>query len=728
MNSKLPGNKTTCTNNATQFHLSNPPYESYFYSDCHSSSHVIITSPLSTSNLSIIGPRLLVAWPAGNSGVVSFFSPENGENGTLSIRLANSSATGNALEPLYFQGPPGSRNPQVGISGAISFNSSAVLTLPILGSIRTIRDFTEGPSIIYPDLQDAISFSETGDGGATLNRTWLDNTTTTHLTFTPLNGSDSVIIRGEENTTILFGAGTYQFKASFNYSQLHQLSPENVLNNASAGLFKQNPEQTAALSFLSYTNKLLAGTWRFLTYFGRDSMISLLLLQPILSEGEGGAIEAVIGVVLERINSTDGTACHEEVIGDYTTFLNLQKNITSSAPQCDYKMVDTDYFLPIVMKNYLVDTETGRNRSKEFLNTTATFLANNAGMKYAALAKRTAEKIMKTSTPFTLEGGQIKENLVHLKEGEVVGEWRDSTYGLGGGRIPYDVNTALVPAALRSIASLSRAGLFPDHPEWSETADEFAKIWEDRTLDFFRVRIPQSTAVSLIDSYMNESSFPGPSNTEQITSDIIFHGLALDGDDNQPVVRVMNTDDCFRHFLLNTTNQTQLSEFLSQTTDNILHPFPLGLSSSVGLFVANPAYGGDPIYAKNFTRGDYHGTVIWSWQLSMMAAGLAHQLGRCDSSDVPDFCADETLYRKILSAYNHLWNLIDENRLQLSNEVWSWTYDDGFQVEPLGAFTPTESNVQQLWSLTFLAVHKENFPRLKAEKSNKLLIEKDYQL
>jgi len=84
---------------------------------------------------------------------------------------------------------------------------------------------------------------------------------------------------------------------------------------------------------LSYENKLLAGTWRFLTYFGRDSMISLLLMQPVLSEGENGAIEAVISAVLERINRTDGTICHEEVIGDYATYLNRKENITSTEPR-----------------------------------------------------------------------------------------------------------------------------------------------------------------------------------------------------------------------------------------------------------------------------------------------------------------------------------------------------------------------------------------------------------
>jgi hypothetical protein len=106
----------------------------------------------------------------------------------------------------------------------------------------------------------------------------------------------------------------------------------------------------------------------------------------------------------------------------------------------------------------------------------------------------------------------------------------------------------------------------------------------------------------------------------------------------------MNTDDRFRHFFLETTNQTQLSAFLSQSACNILSPFPIGLSTSIGLIVANPAFTGDMSFANSFSRTEYHGTVVWSWQLAMMGAGLAKQLKRCTSTKkmaVPEFCGDE---------------------------------------------------------------------------------------
>ena len=306
----VPGNDVSpCSAPPSTLHLSDPPYENYFYSDCHIDAQAVVTSPLPTSNLTIIGPRLIIAWPAGNSGVCAFFAPQSGVNGSLGIELVNST-DGQTLQPVSVKAN-GSQYPSVGASGIIRFNASATLTVPLLGGIRTIRDFTEGPSILVPEIQDAIRATSLSGGGAALSRLWLDNITTTNFGFIPQTSSQGAAVQ-INNRTLSFTAGDYVFYADFNYPQLTQLNASVVLNTASQGLIAQQPDQTTSLSFLSYTDKLLAGAWRFLTYFGRDSMIATLLLQPVLSDQ---ANEAVIGAVLERINRTDGSVCHEETIG-----------------------------------------------------------------------------------------------------------------------------------------------------------------------------------------------------------------------------------------------------------------------------------------------------------------------------------------------------------------------------------------------------------------------------
>ncbi|KAI0155084.1 carbohydrate-binding module family 52 protein [Hypoxylon sp. FL1284] len=686
---------------ASYLHLSDPPYENYFTSDCSGASQVVVTAPLPDSDLQSISPRLLIAWPAGDSGIVAYLSPENGINGSLSLSLEIIPGTNRTLSPLVS-----------GVSGLLSLNTSAILDVAILGSIRTIREYVEGSSTLTPKIQDAIKVSQLPGGGIQLNRVWLDDTTETFLTVHGSNGGSISLTNGQPH----FTAGSYSFNAWHNYPQLDQLGATDLLNPASQPLISQNPDEVESLAFLSYSSKILAGAWRFLTYFGRDSLISFLLLQPILSEGDGGAVEAILGAAIERINSKDGGVCHEETIGDYATYLNGQQGIDSTDPQCDYKMIDTDFFLPIALNEYLVNSAVGHNRQEAFFGRNASFLPGNRGISYGDLVLATAEKIMKVTGDF--EQFPIKDNLIHLNEDQTVGQWRDSPSGLGGGRVPYDVNTALAPAALRAIASLSNSGVFPSHADWNTTASKRATFWEDNTLDLFQVNVTAEEARDLVEKYVDVTDFPGTVNASDLSAPVVFHGLALDGEDDEPIVKVMNTDDCYRLFLLNSTDEAQISGFLSQVADNILRPFPLGLSTSVGLVVANPAYANGTADVKDFTESAYHGTVVWSWQLAMMAAGLERQLGRCELEKL-SYCADTALHQRVLEAYNHLWDLIEANREHLSSEVWSWVYRDGdFQYTPLGALPsqqgqrPVESDIRQLWSLAFLAVKRNDAYRL----------------
>ncbi|EHY55739.1 hypothetical protein HRR80_005459 [Exophiala dermatitidis] len=708
-------------------HLSDPPYENYFYSDCHGDTQAVVTSPLPDSNLSIIGPRLVIAWPAGNSGICTFFQPQNGPNGSLAIELVNSTL-GAPLGPVY-RPARGSGYPSVGVQGVISFNSSATLTIPILGSVRTIRDFTEGPSLLQPVIQDAINVTRTNGTGATISRLWLDNVTTTTFTMVPYENPDSNITVDSRNKTISFGAGFYAFSASFNYPQLTQLPPSRVLNNASQNLIQQEPDQTTSLSFLSYTEKLLAGAWRFLTYFGRDSMISALLLEPVLSRGNGSATEAVIGAVLERINRTDGSVCHEETIGDYATYLNLQKNISSTAPGFTYPMIDTDYYLPVLMAQYF---NSSPDRITSLLSRKAGSVdLQNGNLTYGNLTLINAEKIMNITAAFAQN--QTVSNLIHLKPDEIVGQWRDSTYGLGGGRIPFDVNTALVPAALRAIAQLARTpGVYPNNTRinttsWATLADSRAQIWEEKTLQFFESNITASTARSRLHDFVSTATFyDGLINDSSLPSsgNVTTYSIALQGYNNLSTVDVLHSDTGFRLFFVNASESTpeaaaQETRFINATADSIVRSFPAGLMTPQSMVVANPALSGSKVLIANFTNSAYHGTVVWSFQLSMMAKGLERQLARCNASSsaqqTPQWCGIAAVRDNVLNAYNVLWDSIEANSAQLQGEVWSWTYSNstGFVTTPLGALPPppgvsagTESDVRQLWSLTFLAVKR----------------------
>lgn len=206
------------------------------------------------------------------------------------------------------------------------------------------------------------------------------------------------------------------------------------------------------------------------------------------------------------------------------------------------------------------------------------------------------------------------------------------------------------------------------------------------------MKIAGPAVKSRLDKYKKISGFPGPTQVESISGeDVNFHALALDGNNGLKKIEVMNTDDCFRLFLINDTNQIQASRFISQAASNVRRRFPAGLMTDIGLVVANPAYGLGEVYASNWTTSDYHGTVVWSWQLAMMAKGFENQLERCHDkyNKIPLFCRQKEVHRNVVQAYNVLWDSIEKNKQYLSSEVWSWVYrDEKFVQYPLGALPP----------------------------------------
>lgn len=90
--------------------------------------------------------------------------------------------------------------------------------------------------------------------------------------------------------------------------------------------------------------------------------------------------------------------------------------ISLQQPQCDYKTIDTNYYLPIVLKNYFVNSTIGQDRTSAFLKTNSTILVENFGLTYADLALIKAEKIMNTSTSFTTNGAKPKTISFILKK------------------------------------------------------------------------------------------------------------------------------------------------------------------------------------------------------------------------------------------------------------------------------------------------------------------------
>ena len=123
---------------------------------------------------------------------------------------------------------------------------------------------------------------------------------------------------------------------------------------------------------------------------------------------------------------------------------------------------------------------------------------------------------------------------------------------------------------------------------------------------------------------------------------------------------------------------------LERTVSVLLRPFSAGLMTGAGMLVANPAFCA-PGLQEEFNRNAYHGTVVWSWQQALFAAGLQRQLQR---RDLPP-----PLRAQLTEAQRTLWSAIDATRSLRNSELWSWTFAaDHYQVVPFGTPRQTSMN------------------------------------
>jgi hypothetical protein len=614
-------------------------------------------------------PRILIAFPAGNSGVGVWFE----HLGSVAHwRLSGPLRTVRAVD--------GSGRALYGVCAEASIDAPDLqVRQAVLSSVRELRDYQSRGTVLDAIKADPALQART----LTWSRDRLDGAAGYRLIVEVMHGvlQDNHIHAGADGTIGLRITGLS------GETPLTPLSGRELLDSVAAS----DVGARDALTFLAYREKLLAGSWRFDSYFGRDTLMSVRLLMPVLS---ATAVESGLSSVLARL-SAQGEVAHEEDIGERAVLDHLQSDGSRSAtPVFDYKMIDGDYLLAPVAGAWLLHDERGRARAAAFLAEPVESLNGRTGTRGAALLDN-LRFVLTGAAPFAAEPAPA--HLISLKHGYAVGQWRDSENGLGAGRYPYDVNAVLVPVALEAAAQLQDSGLLAPYESAADAAlfahaSQMASTWRAKAPPLFAVTIVHAEAARAIAIYASSLSVPAQSATAALGSDDVqFHALALDA--SGVPIAVMNSDEGFA-LLFGQPDAAQLDRDITA----LMRPFPAGLMMDAGMVVANPVFCAPSLQAQ-FSRNAYHGTVVWSWQQALFAAGLARQLQR---RDLP-----ASVRSHLLEAQRLLWRAIRATRSMNSSELWSWSFTGGhYQVEPFGAMAADvdESNAAQLWSTVYLAV------------------------
>ena len=620
-----------------------------------------------------VEPRILIAFPAGNSADGVWFAHlPHGAKWTLQ----------GAPSPV--REVDGRGRPLRGIAAVVSINAAELqVRQGVVSSTRVLRDF-QGTGTVPPQLQ---SDAQIGGQKLVWSRDRLDGAAGYRLTLEVIHGR---LVNGQMRAGPDGRIGL-RVTGLTGETPLVPL-PEAQLLSERAG---RDPAARHTLTFLAYQEKFLAGSWRFDTYFGRDTLLSVRLLMPVLTPA---AVEAGIASVLTRLSS-HGEVAHEEDVGERAILDHMQSDGSrSDAPVFDYKMIDGNYLLAPVAVAWLLDDARGRARAAAFL---AAPVGNGAAAgsvtetRGAALASN-LRLVLQSAAPFAQEPSRA--HLVSLKSGIAVGQWRDSEDGLGGGRYPYDVNAVLVPAALDAAARLQASGLLQpyltaaDRESFGRAAG-MADSWRRQAAPLFDVTLPATQAATAIQAYASSQHVASQAALRALgDGDLRFHALALDAA-GRPIP-VMHSDEGFMLLFQNPDAAN-----LEQAVSTLLRPFPAGLLTDIGMLVANPAFG-TPALQSRFSRNAYHGTVVWSWQQALFAAGLERQLRRSDLS--PEVRAH------LQQSQRALWTAIAATQAQRNSELWSWSFSaTHYRLAAFGAAAADadESNVAQLWSTVYLAVH-----------------------
>ena len=498
--------------------------------------------------------------------------------------------------------------------------------------------------------------------------------------------------------------------------------------------------QVRGFELLASREKLMAGLPNYATYFGRDMLLTALMMRPIWRDAMS---EFVIASALRKL-SPRGEVSHEEALGgqavreaasEYAalvdahlravddgesgaadSLLALATTVLRDARRVreNYHMIDDELQLPVLASRWLSDPAVPAARKRAFL------LETSDGEPRLHRLLRELALVSRFTEAYADE--PVAENLISFEPRDSTwapASWRDSGAGYAGGRYAMDVNAIWAPHALEAmdrIFTSLRALKIDVHdvaasirgvrgtPLTRYARDTVAlraaaDTWRGAERHFV-VRLAPDAAAALRRqrlAAMPAAERQAWSRAASSPDSLTFLAVALDSA-GRPI-GVANTDPATRLFLGDHEDPRRASD--STDVDALLRDvrlftsaYPVGLLvSGVGPAVANDAYAPAPVW-RAFERDAYHGPkVVWGREVNLFLLGLSNRLARLPGDSLVAPHEEE-----LRSALQTVRDAVQESGFR--SELWSYEVRNG-RVLPVRYGTGSDV---QLWSTSDLAV------------------------
>ena len=502
---------------------------------------------------------------------------------------------------------------------------------------------------------------------------------------------------------------------------------------------------------LSSKQKLMAGLPNYATYFGRDMMMTSLMMQPVWTDAMP---EFVIGSALRKLGP-EGDVSHEEALGgqairenaaEYNAHMaayfrarTRSRNAADTALRDaralltdlqkvreNYHMRDDEFQLPVVVARYLTNRSVSASRKRAFLSEATD------GISRLTLLFKELGLVATLAAPYARD--PVVQNLIGSPRLDATHwrsiSWRDSNAGYANGRFAMDINAIWVPQALQSIedifSSLRAIGFTPqqlsarlpsgfgggvlaEYMRDSTSLDRAIQNWRGAVKHFVVTLTPEQ-----IKPAVQQKLAWLPANERAYWSDVLAktHAdsaaltfLAISLDSAGTPIPVVNTDPATR-LLLRDASDVSADAIAEVRRDvrAIRRAYPVGLFiDRLGPVVANDAYAPRSVW-EAFKQDTYHSPrVVWGREVNLILLGLTNQInGATDSAGK----ARDTGQGDIVSyvdemkgALMQVYSAVDSSGLK-HNELWSYEIEGG-RLRPIRYGASTDV---QLWNVTDLAV------------------------
>jgi hypothetical protein len=597
--------------------------------------------------------------------------------------------------------------------------------------------------------------------GVTVTQPSLDAKTNLRLELFVVPGGAELTIAGSVVSVRSLRGGLTRFtvRVTTDAPSLSPLSRDEIFNGAflrflaqaraargtsaaASSRYRRLEREARSVELLSSKEKLMAGLPNYGTYFGRDMMMTALMMEPIWTDAMS---EHVIASVLRKLGP-DGDVSHEEALGgqairenssEYNAHLKeyfrlVREKNTAAADTAlaharallvnlqkvreNYHMLDDEFQLPLLAARYLTNPAVSSERKLAFLLDSSDGRGPRVALllRELALVSKLAARYGREPTVQNLVGSPRIDS-THWRSVS----WRDSGAGYANGRFAMDINAIWVPRALESISEIMTA--LRNIGFTSVQRSRFAAGISGTSLEEFgrdsallrRAIVNWNGAVRhfLVSLSPDEIRTAVQQKLQSLPAQERAYWqsvLAASGADRQPLeflaisldadgrpIRVVNSDPATWLLLRNRQDTTAAAR--NRATRDVrafMRAYPVGLFvDRLGPLVANDAYASPAVW-EAFDKDRYHSPrVVWGREVNLLMLGLAKEINA--SSD-----PSRSTYRdELRNALTRTSAAVEASGLK-HTELWSYEIVAG-RLNPIRYGAATDI---QLWNVTDLAV------------------------